>query len=114
MNPIVSKSYSFALKVVKLYKHLSEEKNESVLSSQFLRSGTNIGANLEEVSGGHSMTGLSKRIDVAYKESCGTKYWLRLLHDNDYIKRSEFEELFNDCDELSKQLSGMLKNIKIS
>ncbi len=109
MNPIVSKSYNFALKVVKLYKYLSEEKNESVLSGQFLRSGTNIGANLEEVAGGHWMKGFSKKIDVAYKESCGTKYWLKLLHDNNYIKKTEFEELFNDCDELSKQLSGMLE-----
>ena len=84
-----------------------------MLSSQFLRSGTNIGANLEEVSGGYSSEGLPKKIDVAYKESCGTKYWLRLLRDNNYIKKSEFEELFNDCDELSKLLSKMLKNVKI-
>lgn len=107
---ILPKSYDFALKVVKLYKYLSEERKESVLSGQFLKRGTGIGVNIQGVVGADSCVGISTKLDIAYKASRGTKYWLRLLRDNKYIKKKQFEELFNDCDELSKLLSGMLKS----
>lgn len=109
---IIPKSYDFALKVVQLYKYLSEERKESVLSGQFLKSGTGIGVNIQEVLGADSKKDFSTKLDTAYKASRGTKYWLRLLHDNKYIKKSQFEELFHDCDELSELLSEMLNSRK--
>jgi len=109
-NAVQSKSYSFAVKAVKLYKHLSNDKKEFVLSKQFLRSGTSIGANVEEAMGGYSRKDFSAKLGIAYKESRETKYWLRLLKDTDYVSKEEFRELFDECDELSKLLFTILKN----
>jgi four helix bundle protein len=87
MKSIVKeKSYNFALRIVKLYKHLIEVKKEFVLSKQLLRCGTSIGANVEEALGGQSDKDFIAKISIAYKESRETNYWLRLLKDSDYLK----------------------------
>lgn len=109
-NVVLDKSYGFAVKVVKLYQYLSNDKKEFILSKQFLRSGTSIGANTEESIGGYSKKDFSARLGIAYKESRETKYWLRLLHDTNYIDQAQFQELYDDCDELSKLLYRILKS----
>lgn len=78
-NLMLEKSFSFALRTVKLYQHLSEKKKEFVLSKQVLRSGTSIGANLEESRGAQSSSDFQAKISIAYKEARETSYWLRLL-----------------------------------
>ncbi len=86
-NVIKEKSYAFALRIIKLYKYLCKEKNEFVLSKQILRSGTSIGANIEEAVGSQSQKDFIAKLSIAYKESRETHYWIRLLKDSDYIKK---------------------------
>jgi len=109
---VLPKSYDFAVKVIRLYQHLSKEKKEFILSKQFLRSGTSIGANVEEAIGGYSKKDFSAKLGIAYKESRETKYWLKLLHDTDYIEENQFEGLHSDCDELSKLLFTIIRTSK--
>jgi four helix bundle protein len=77
-NVIQTKSYNFAVRVVKLYKHLSQEKKEFVLSKHLLRSGTSIGANVEEAIGGQSRKDFFAKLTIAYKEARESHYWIRL------------------------------------
>jgi four helix bundle protein len=86
-NIIQQKSFAFAIRVVNLYKFLTNEKKEFVLSKQLLRSGTSIGANVEESIGGQSEKDFLSKLSIAYKEARETMYWLKLLLATDYLKR---------------------------
>jgi len=88
-NIIQIKSYAFAVRIVKVYKYLCEEKKEYVLSKQLLRSGTSIGANIEEAIGGQTDKDFFAKLTIAYKEARETHYWIRLLTDTDYISKKE-------------------------
>ncbi len=79
------KSYQFALWTIKLYKFISAEKKEFVLSKQILRSGTSIGANIEEANQAQSKTDFVHKLSIAQKESAETNYWLRLLRDSEFL-----------------------------
>lgn len=109
-NVVKDKSFDFAVRIVNLYKHLSQEKKEFVLSKQLLRSGTSVGANVEEAIGGVSKPDFKAKLGTAYKEARETKYWLRLLHATDYLTDKEFESIFNDSDELGRLLFTIIKN----
>lgn len=106
-NQLVDKSHAFALRIVKLYRYLCEEKREAVLSKQVLRSGTSIGANVEEAIGGQSEKDFQHKINIVYKEARETHYWLRLLRDSFYLEKDQVAGLINDCDELLK-ISGLI------
>ncbi len=82
-NIIQIKSYAFAVRIVKVYKYLCEEKKEYVLSKQLLRSGTSIGANIEEAIGGQTDKDFFAKLNIAYKEAIETHYWIRLLNDTE-------------------------------
>ena len=84
-NVIQEKSYQFAIKIVKTSKYLVDQKKEFILSKQLLRSGTSIGANVEEAIGGQSKKDFFAKLSISYKEARETKYWIRLLFDTDYI-----------------------------
>ena len=84
-NVLLEKSFAFAVRVIKAYKYLVEEKKEFVLSKQFLKSGTAIGANAEEAVGGQSKADFISKLSIAYKEARETKYWIRLLHATNYF-----------------------------
>jgi four helix bundle protein len=101
-NILLDKSFAFAIRVVKAYKYLVEEKKELVISKQFLRSGTSIGANCEEAIGGQSKADFISKISIAYKEARETKYWIRLLKATDYFDESQAESLLDDLDEILK------------
>ena len=103
-NLIQTKSYSFAIRIIKLYCHLTKEKKEFVLSKQILRCGTSIGANVEEAIGAQSKKDFIAKLSIAYKEARETAYWLRLLCDTDFITKIQLESLATDCDELLKIL----------
>lgn len=90
-NPAEEKSFSFALRIIKLYQHLSEKKKEFVLSKQVLRSGTSIGANLKESLGAQSSSDFQTKISIAYKEALETSYWLSLLQASKYITDKQFK-----------------------
>ncbi|MDY0082656.1 MAG: four helix bundle protein [Ignavibacteriaceae bacterium] len=111
-NPIQIKSYKFALRVIKLYKYLIEEKKEFVLSKQILRSGTSIGANVEEAIGSQSKADFISKLQIALKESRETHYWIRLLIDSNYLDKNLGKSILNDCEELLKLLNSILKSSK--
>lgn len=111
-NPIQIKSYQFALRIIKLYKYLIIDKNEYVLSKQILRSGTSIGANIEEAIGGQSKADFIAKLQIALKESRETHYWIRLLIDSNYLENKLAKSILNDCEELLKLLNSILKTSK--
>jgi len=111
-NVILEKSYALALRMVELYKYLMEEKKEFVLSKQILRSGTSIGANVEEAIGAQSDKDFLSKMSVAYKEARETKYWLRLLNDSEYLEEKEAQSLFQDIEEVLKLLGAIQKTMK--
>jgi four helix bundle protein len=104
-NLILEKSYNFSLRIIKLYKYLTEEKREYILSKQVLRSGTSIGANAEEAVGGQSYKDFASKIGIAYKEARETRYWLKLLKDGGYLEKIFADSIIKDCEEICKILS---------
>ena len=111
-NVIQEKSYAFALRIVKLCRWLGEEKKEFVLAKQLLRSGTSIGANVEEAIGGQSERDFYAKLSIAYKEARETHYWLRLLHDSGFMDDAAFHSILPECDELLKLLGSITKTMK--
>ncbi len=106
------KSKAFAVRIVKLYRYLCEEKKEYTLSKQLLRSGTSIGANLAEAECAISRKDFFAKAYIALKECAETKYWLELLLETDYLSMREFQSLYSDCEELRKMLSSTTKTMK--
>lgn len=111
-NIIQQKSFQFAVRIINLYKYLTNDKKEFVLSKQILRSGTSIGANIEESIGGQSEKDFLSKLSIAYKEARETIYWLKLLKETDYISKNEFESLFNEADEICKILAKIIITLK--
>lgn len=111
-NIILQKSYSFALRIVKLYLYLKKEKKEFELAKQVLKSGTSIGANVEEAVGGFTRKDFSAKLGIAYKEARETKYWLRLLNDANLIESKIFHSMQKDYEELLKIIGSILKTLK--
>jgi four helix bundle protein len=114
-NIIQEKSYAFSLRIIKLYKYLLSEKREYILSKQLLRSGTSIGANVEEALGGHSKSDFSAKMIIAYKEARETRYWLNLLVDGEYIQPNHARSILGDCEEICRIIGSIQKtcNLKI-
>lgn len=108
-NIIQTKSFDFAVKIVLLGRDLQKEK-EFILSKQIIRSGTSIGANIEEAIGGVSKKDFKFKMSIAYKEARETKYWLRVLFASKLIPRDRFEELVEDCEEILKILFKIIKS----
>lgn len=111
-NVIQQKSYEFALKSVTQYKKIVMEHKEYVLSKQFLRSSTSIGANIEETIGAQSERDFLSKISIAYKEARETHYWLRLLKDSNYIETNDFVERLGLCEEILKIIGKIQISIK--
>ncbi len=110
-SPIQTKSYAFALSIVKLCRQL-KSNNEFILANQILKSGTSIGANVEEAIGGQSSKDFFMKITIAYKEARETKYWLRLLNDTDLISEDTASTLKDDVEELLKLLGSMQRTVR--
>ncbi len=112
MNDVVDKSFAFALRTVKLYRYLAVRKKEKVLSRQILRSGTSIGANIEEAHGAQSDADFLAKISIAYKECRETSYWLRLLRASEFISQKQYDSIFADCEELLKLTAAIQLSMK--
>jgi|ERR1041385_3088384 four helix bundle protein len=110
-NILKSKSYQFAIKIVRFNKLLVEEKREFVIAQQILRSGTSIGAMVEEANQAESKADFIHKLSVANKEANETHYWLRLLRDSE-VDSHETILLINDCEELLKLLTSIVKTTK--
>ena len=108
------KAYLFAIRIVKLNKHLHSEHHEYVISKQVLRCGTSIGANLAEANGAISKADFSAKVSIAYKEVLETKYWLSLLKDTGYITNNVYHSIFEDADEIAKILFAILRKTRIN
>ena len=106
-NAIKDKSKAFAIRIVRLYRYLCDEKKEWVLSKQLLRSGTSIGANVVEALAAVSEKEFLSKMYISFKECYETEYWLELLHDTDYLNDEEFESINNDNKALKKLLSSI-------
>lgn len=111
-NVVLTKSYAFAVRIVKLSKWLAGEKKAYQLADQVLRSGTSIGANLEEAVGGQTRRDFVAKCSVAYKEARETHYWLRLLRDTDHLDEKQAVSLLADCEELLRLLTTILLSAK--
>ncbi len=107
-----SKSFYFAVRVVKLCKHLRGTKKEYTLSKQLLRSGTSIGANVAEAQQAQSRADFISKLSIALKEAVETNYWLRLLQAADYLNEAEFKSMHADCCELERILTAIIKSSK--
>ena len=111
-NIVVDKSFLFAKRIVKLYLFLKTEKREFDLARQILKSGTSIGANVEEAIGGLSRKDFALKLGIAYKEARETHYWLRLLHDTNFIDTNVFNSMISDCEEILKIIGSILKTLR--
>lgn len=105
----LDKSKAFALRVIRLYKYLTEEKKEFVLSKQILRSGTSIGANLTEAQYSISKKEFLSKTHISYKECGETLYWLELLFKSEYLSDEQYFSINGDCEELMRLLTSITK-----
>lgn len=105
------KSKLFAVRIVKLYKYLCEEKHEYVLSRQLLKSGTSIGANLAEAECAISKKDFLSKVYISLKECAESKYWLELLYETDYLTEQQFQSILSDCEELRRMLSATTRTL---
>ena len=111
-NVILEKSFKFGLRILKLYIHLRKKKVEIGLCSQILDSGTSIGANVEEAVGGSSRKDFINKLQIAYKESRETRYWLRLLKEGEILEKKLADSFLKDCDEIIAILTAVLNSSK--
>ena len=112
-NIIVDKSFDFAVRIVNLYKHMKNTKNEYVLSKQILRSGTSVGANINEAICGISKKDFLSKMYIAYKEILETIYWIKLLYKTDYLTEIDYNSIIEEANEISKILSSISKTTRI-
>ena len=111
-NIVASKSYAFALRIIRLYKYLVSEQKEYVLSKQILRSGTSVGALIKEAEHAQSKKDFINKMSIALKEANETEYWLMLLKDSDYIDEKSYNSIYPDSIELIKLLASIVKSSK--
>lgn len=107
-----NKSKTFALKIIKMYNYLRDEKKEYVISKQVLRSGTSIGANIAEAFYAQSEADFIAKLYISRKEAGKTLYWIDLLKESSYINDDEATSISIDCDELLKLLTSSIKTMK--
>ena len=111
-NPVVDKSFKFALRIVKLYQLLCEQRKEYVISKQLLRSGTAVGALVREAEQAESRADFIHKMAIALKEANETEYWLELLHQSNYLDDNSYISIFADTKGLLKLLTSIVKTTK--
>ncbi|MDR2844284.1 MAG: four helix bundle protein [Candidatus Symbiothrix sp.] len=113
-NIILKKTYEFALFIIVIYRDLTENRKEYVLSKQLLRSATSVGANSEEASAGITKKDFINKYQIAYKEAKESHYWLRLLRDSHLLDEHTATEALFKCDEIIRILNAILQSTKLS
>lgn len=111
-NLIQTKSFEFAELSIGVFKKLQKEKREFILSKQFLRSATSIGANVEEAIGAQSRKDFVAKLSISYKEARETRYWIRLLHKTDYLENADTKILLAEIESILRILSKILTTTK--
>lgn len=112
-NVIKTKSFAFALRVIKLYQYLQTEKKEYIISKQVLRSGTSIGAMVRESEQAESKPDFIHKLSIAQKEANETEYWLELLYQSGYLNKHQYDQIFQDITEIRKLLTSIIKTSKL-
>ena len=108
-NIVLDKSFDFAVRIINLYKYMTAEKKEYILSKQILRCGTSIGANIAEAQRGQSKADFIAKMSIALKEANEADYWLRLLYRTEYIEEKAYKSLKEDNEALIKLLMSICK-----
>ena len=111
-NLLIDKSLAFASRIIKLYQYLTTAKQELVISKQIVRSGTSIGANINETNYGQSKADFISKMHIALKETSETEYWLRLLTMSEYLTNDMGDSLLTDCLELKRMLVASINTAK--
>ena len=106
------KTKAFAVRIIRFYKYLSEEKHEYVLAKQILRAGTSIGANVRESYSAQSRADFINKLNIALKEADETQYWLEIFLESEIITQSEFDSLYTDLKEICALLASSIKTTK--
>ena len=113
-NAIEEKSFDFAVKIVKLYQYITNDKKEFALSKQLLRSGTSIGANVAEAERAQSQADFFAKMSIALKEANETDYWLRLLYKTEYLNENEYNSISKNINEIIALLVSITKTVKVT
>ena len=111
-NKILDISKAFAIRIIRLYQYLRNEKQEYILSKQLLRSGTSIGANVRESINAQSLEDFIHKLNISLKESNETEYWIELLYETDYINEQQFSSIISDNKEITATLIKIIKTSK--
>ena len=111
-NILIDKSIDFAARIVKLCKFLENSQKEHIISKQIIRSGTSIGANINEAQYGNSKADFISKLHISLKEAAETEYWVRLLYKSELIDKKMFNSLLDDCLELKKLLIASINTAK--
>ena len=111
-NILIDKSINFGARIVKLHRYLLKTKREAVLSKQILRSGTSIGANINEAQYGNSKADFVAKLHIALKETAETEYWLHILQKSDYLDDNMSASLLSDCLEIKRILIASINTAK--
>ena len=111
-NALIDKSIIFAARIIKLHRYLIKTKKETIISKQIVRSGTSIGANINEANYGQSKADFIAKLHIALKETAETEYWLRLLVMSEYITADMGKSLLEDCLEIKRILIASINTAK--
>ena len=111
-NILIDKSITFAARIIKLHRFLIKTKKETIISKQIVRSGTSIGANINEANNGQSKADFIAKLYIALKETAETEYWLRLLIMSEYITADMGKSLLEDCLEIKRILIASINTAK--
>ena len=111
-NVLKKKSFDFALRIVKMYKYLQDEKKEFIMSKQLMRSGTSVGAMVREAEFAESKMDFVHKMAISQKEINESIYWLELLTASDYITLQQFESINTDAVEIIKLITSSIKTAK--
>lgn len=113
-NIVIDKSYNFALEIIKMHQNLIKERRvDTSILRQLLKSGTSIGANANEAVGAYSRKEFIVKFQIAYKETKETLYWLNLLADSGILEDSRSIPLIEDCEEILKIITSIIKTTKL-
>lgn len=111
-NATYTKAYDLAIRIIKAYQYLCDERKEYVLSKQMLKCGTSIGSNIAEAEGAISEAEYNEKIGLAYKGCLETTYWLSLLKDTGYITDKTFQSIHREADEIGEILFSILQRTR--
>ena len=109
---VLKKTYAFAMEIIKTFKFLNNEKKEFILSKQLIRSGTSVGANVNEAISAQSKKDFVHKLSIALKESRESLYWMKLLYDSEYLSDEIFVNLKTKNEEINKILSSIIMTTK--